>query len=178
MAQIIDFYQERGIRFFLFCDMRTGGTTAIRRDGVTFIATNSVVTYENGASVNTAFITNMTPELAVRTAPELKRIVAEVQKVENEQKKIIHHESTVVIARLMAISGVDYELKRDDIVTFNNCSKTVKSIYGAFGLVGELKAAELKAAELKAAELKAAERVELEPMDFEIIKMLNNKTNK
>ena len=173
MAQIIDFYQERAIRFFLFCDMRTGGTTAIRRDGVTFIATNSAVTYENGASVNTAFVTNMTPELAIRTAPELKGRIAEAQKVENEQKKIIHHESTVVIARLMAISGVDYELKRDDIVTFNNCSKTVKNIYGAFGLVGELKAAELKAAELK-----AAERVELEPMDFEIIKMLNNKTNK
>ena len=170
MAEIIDFYQEKGICFFMFCDMRTGGTTAIRRDGVTFIATHSAVTYENGANVNTAFVTNMTPELAIRTAPELKKRIAEVQKSDELQKKIIHQENTVVIARLMKVASVDYELRKEDIVTFNNCSKTVKRIYGAFGLIGELKAAELKAAELKAPEL--------EPMDWEIIEKLNNKTNK
>ena len=177
MAEIIDFYQERGIRFFLFCDMRSGGTTAIRREGVTFVATNATVVYENGASVTTAFVTNMTPELAIRTAPKLRKMIKDAQESKEEQVKIGHHANTVVVARLMKIASVDYELKREDLVTFNHCSKTVKEIFGAFGLVSELKAAELKAAELKAAELKAAHLIELEPMDYEIIAKLNEKTS-
>lgn len=75
----------------------------------------------------------------------------------------------------MAVSTVPFEIKRMDIVPFTECSKTMKSLFGAIGVVGDKKAAELEAAELEAAERRAAETIELEPLDYELIAKLNER---
>lgn len=176
LAQIMDFYAKRAIKCFMFCDMRTCSSSIIRRDGYTFIATNAQVVYENGAQVNTAFLTNMTPEIAVHTAPDLRKAIKECQNDDDELGKVYkHHRNTVVIAKMMNIAPIEFELRRDEMVPFFQCSKTVKNVFGAIGIIGENKAAELEAAELEAAERKAAEEVLLEPSDFELIARLNEK---
>ena len=179
-AKILDFYQERGIRFFLFCDQRTGASSVVRREGVTFVCADADVTYENGAGVITAFVTNMSPELMLHTAPELKAKIKEANKTKQEMHKIKHHPNSVVTARMIAVSKVPFSIKRSEIVAYNKCSKTIKNIYGAIGLVSDSKARELKEAERKARELKEAERkdaeaYDLEPSDYELIAQLNER---
>ena len=180
MAKIMDWYQEHGIRFVLFCDQRTGACSAVRREGVTFISTDAGVIYENGAVVNTAFVTNMSPELMVHTEPELKAKIEDANKTTQEKRKIKHHPNSVVVARMIAVSKVPFSVKRSEIVLFAKCSKTVKDIFGMIGLVSDSKARELKEAERKARELKEAERKEaeaydLEPLDYELIAKLNER---
>lgn len=53
-AKICDWYNEHGISFLLFAP----GLTSIR-DGYTFIGACAPITYENGANVNTSFVTNI-----------------------------------------------------------------------------------------------------------------------
>ena len=190
MAKILDFYQERGIRFVLFCDQRTGANAPIVREGITFICAHANVIYENGASVLTAFVTNMSPELALHTEPELGEKIKEANKTTKEMRKIKHHPNSVVVARIDYISKIPFSIKRSEIVAYNKCSKTIKRVYGAIGLVSDSKARELKEAERKARELKEAERKErelkeaerkardsydLEPLDYEHIARLNER---
>ena len=57
MAEILRFYCEKGIKFLLFAPTLT--MFSGRGLPVTYIPTACGVTYENGACVNTSFITNM-----------------------------------------------------------------------------------------------------------------------
>ena len=75
LAEIVRFYCENGVRFFLFAPSLTL-FTAVECD-VTYIAAGCSITYENGAVVSTGFITNMDREYRFRTAPELWKRVKE-----------------------------------------------------------------------------------------------------
>lgn len=66
-AKILNFYQSRGIRFFLFAPHLTGMYTTLSRNGVTFVCVNVDIRYANGAKVSTSFATNMSPEIAFIT---------------------------------------------------------------------------------------------------------------
>ena len=57
LSQICRFYMERGIRFFLFAPALTLFSIASGMCGYLPIGAN--VTYENGATVNTSFVTNL-----------------------------------------------------------------------------------------------------------------------
>lgn len=74
-AKILKWYNERGIDFFLFAP----GLTSIR-EGVTFVSVDAVIQYENGARVNTAFVTNMMDNLLCITAPELNENINEANR--------------------------------------------------------------------------------------------------
>lgn len=179
MAKILNFYQEHGIRFFLFCDQRSGWLYPPRNEGVTFISTNAEVIYENGAMVNTAFLTNMSPEVMVQTAPELTIVIEELREIE-EKRKIRHHDNVVIVSKLMYAHEIPISIKRSEIISVKACSKTVKNLYGTIGLVSDSKATELKEAERKATELKEAkkkqaESYDLEPSDYELIAQLNER---
>lgn len=69
LSEIERFYQEHGVRFFIFAPTLT--LFGSRVDGVCHVPCDANVTYENGACVNTSFITNLEPDLIVRTAPAL-----------------------------------------------------------------------------------------------------------
>ena len=88
-AKILDFYQARGIRFFLFAPHLSGLGTVSKRRGITFVSLDYRITYTNGAVVNTAFVTNITPELAVATAPRLLESIRNLSK-KKERKKTIY----------------------------------------------------------------------------------------
>ncbi len=71
LAQIVKWYQSQGIKFFLFAP----GLTII---GLTrhanIICVGYSVTYENGAKVNTSFVTNMTDNLIESSSKLYKRL--------------------------------------------------------------------------------------------------------
>ena len=74
-AKILKWYNERGIDFFLFAPSLTS-----IREGVTFVSIDAEIIYENGARVNTAFVTNMMGNLLCITSPELNNNINEAKR--------------------------------------------------------------------------------------------------
>lgn len=75
-SKIVNYYADHGIRFFLFAP-----SLSSIRPNATFVAVDARITYENGAVVNTSFVTNLYPSqpLAV-TAPALLRMLEDAGK--------------------------------------------------------------------------------------------------
>lgn len=78
--QIVRYYTEREIPFFLFGP----GLTILPYDTMTgrectVIIIDSRIMYENGAVVNTGFVTNLFGDAAIMLAPDLKRRIKEAQ---------------------------------------------------------------------------------------------------
>lgn len=70
LARIVNFYLDRGIRFFLFAP-HLFLFNYLNRDGVTGVVCCGKVTYDNGANVSTSFLTNLTPDLSFVVAGDL-----------------------------------------------------------------------------------------------------------
>lgn len=68
LSQIISFYCEHNICFFLFAPALTLFSSV--RDGVCYLPCGVSVTYANGATVSTSFVTNL-DNLRIRCVPEL-----------------------------------------------------------------------------------------------------------
>lgn len=83
MVHIIRFYTERNILFFVFAPALT--LFSGRNLDVCYIAADCDITYENGAKVDTGFITNLDKENRVRTAPTLNAAVMEADKRNREE---------------------------------------------------------------------------------------------
>ena len=175
LAEILRFYSENGIRFFLFAPTLTLFSSS---GEVTALPTGVAVLYENGASVNTSFLTNLEPaDVRVRTAPALyKAIEAEV----DEYRKEIHNELpkysypdeilTATMAARWCKYGVEYTLKKKDsegISALDAQKESGKAIYGKGYILSETAAAERAAAERA-----AAHRWTLSERELEIVKRL------
>ena len=74
-VRILRWYNERGIKFFLFAPFLTS-----IREGVTLVCTDTTITYDNGAFVRTGFVTNMMGNLLCVTAPDLRTKIKETQR--------------------------------------------------------------------------------------------------
>lgn len=84
-AEIRRWYQERGIRYFLFAPHLTLFGSNIND---TAIITDTVITYANGAKVNTAFVSNCLGEVGVMTSPELARSIAHADEQNRQERRI------------------------------------------------------------------------------------------
>ena len=71
-AQIVRWYLSRGIDFFLFSPSLT---TFVRGADVTYFITNASITYENGAVVNTSFVSNLVPGVRIWLNPDLRAAI-------------------------------------------------------------------------------------------------------
>ncbi len=163
LAKIKAFYAERKIGYFLFAPHLTifsGGGKC----GERYIVADANVIYENGAKVNTSFVTSLDASF-IRTAPELKRAVEKASKEAAREKtkelpKYKYPYTVISAALLGKVSGVDFAVRKHECAFIRalDAQKSVgKGIFGAGFLISEGKAAELRAAELRAAELRAAE---------------------
>ena len=187
LAEIIDFYVERDINFFLFAPgVSTLGYTT--RPGVTAICSYCSVTYENGARVKTNFITNLIGEdfVAINT-PELTKKIEAI----NDENEAAMHKSLpkydypnelITTAKLGWLSEYGQELKisRKDSYFVRSLDAQKDSGKGIFGgglllsekAAAEKAAAEKAAAEKAAAEKAAAERFPLSDREREIVRSL------
>lgn len=83
LAEIVDFYLDHDIPFFIFAPALTLFTYGNRIErGLCLVACYVTITYENGAKIKTSFLTNM-DETAVRTAVDLLDAIKEAQQAED-----------------------------------------------------------------------------------------------
>lgn len=192
LAEIVSWYEEYGIRFFLFAPTLTLFSSS--SSSCTALPVGVTVTYANGAKVNTSFLTNLEPEeLRVLVLPELYPIVRDAD-TENlrEQKKELPRYSypdevlTAAMAARWCKYGVPFALSvaESERVGALDAQRAVgKAIYGNGFLMSRNKAAERAAAgraaaERAAAERAAAERWELSAREQELVAGLSGEAVK
>lgn len=156
LSEIRQFYIERGIKYFLFAShMHIMNNMSTCRD--TRIPTGVTITYDNGAKIQTSFVTNVLCEdILLRTAPELvtalRRTIARTQgnlhnalKVQNEYPR-----NLLCFQKLQAVRYADFSIRRSEcrpvckikLKTECNTATRIKRggenlghLYGHFGLI-------------------------------------------
>lgn len=121
LASIIDWYNERGIRYFLFGPQLTLMGTAAGR--CTCLAVGVQITYANGAKVNTSFVTNMDDkDIVARADARLYKNVdaANLSQFEGEKKRMPRYTwpKEVIMSPFLhrcAQYGIDFVLKKDEV---------------------------------------------------------------
>ena len=170
-AKICKFYEEHEIPFFLFSPYLTALNLCV--DSLTcVILTGESITYENGARVATAFRTNLDENL-VRTAPELSKIIAQIDAQNNQKrrKQLPKYEYpdavfTATMGGYMAKHGIEFKLGREDAVFIRRLDsqhRKKKTVFGGGLLLSESAAARNAAAhkwELSERELKIIKEME------------------
>lgn len=180
LSEIHKWYTANEIKFFLFAPNLTMFSTG--QKNVNYVLCDETITYENGAEVNTSFITNLGNKF-IRTAPVLKQKIKEENKKNNIKKQFPKYKypaNVVSAALLNKISSIDFEIDKNQAHFVGKLDlQNGKKIYGGGFLISNEKALELKAAELKAAELKIDTNVfvwELSEREKEIISRLSEVT--
>ena len=194
ISEICEWYTERGIKFFMFAPTLT--LLGIARGTMKYVACGAGVTYENGANVNTSFVTNLGDKKIIASA-ELREIVEEVnkenlRKLHKELPKYSYPDEVLTATMLcyMAAHGTSLEIEEKDTYFIRALDSQKESGKGLFGsgfllsekatsekATSEKAAAEKAAAEKAAAEKAAAEKVdaniwELSDREKEIVKSL------
>lgn len=111
-AKILRWYNEHGIDFFLFAPSLTS-----IREGVTLVCTDTTITYENGAFVKTAFVTNMMGNLLCVTAPDLTQKIKEIyRKSTPPQEKIFIPKDVLRASMLesMVRRGIQFSVSSEE----------------------------------------------------------------
>lgn len=175
-SKICDWYVEHGIPFLLFAP----AMSSIRQN-VTYIGASYSITYENGAIVNTAFVTNMMGDLICTTAPDLHKAV---KKADNDNlkksKKTVRKLSfpncvlRATTLQTMSRAGVEFCIRREQGRVVGQACEGKASEFGNSILLSDIATAEKLAAEKLAAEKLAAERLTLTEKSKAIIAQLNS----
>ena len=182
LSEILKFYTEKGVRFFLFAPALTLFSSS--SSCCCAIGAGAQIVYENKANVSTSFLTNLEMEYRFRTAPTLYKAVQDAVDKINEMNgrelaKNNFPDEVVTSTKLSYFSkyGVDFKVRRcesEHIRALDAQKETKQSIFGSGYLISEKAAAEKAAAEKAAAEKVAAEIWELSDREKEIVKTLSN----
>ena len=154
LAEIIRFYSDEGVRFFLFAPALTIFSSS-SSSCVTCITLGVSVTYENGANVSTSFVTNL-DDVRIRTAPDLYEVVEAANDVNLEAMhadlpKYSYPDEVMTASR----GGYLSKYGQDVRIGFDECQRISaldaqkeqgKAIYGSGYLLSEKAAAEKAAA--------------------------------
>ena len=159
ISEICEWYTKNGIAYFLFAPTLT--FLGIMRGRANYVACGSGVVYENGASVNTSFVTNLGSEKII-AASDLREQMDEANK-ENfakQHKTLPKYEYpdevlTATMLCYMAAHGVSLEICADDVHFIRGLDaqkESGKALFGSGYLLSKKAAAEKAAAEKAAAE--------------------------
>jgi hypothetical protein len=169
----------RGVKFFLFAPALTLFSTAAGE--VNYVVCNASITYENGARVNTSFVTNM-GEYKIHVCPELnqkikKRDTENAKERTRELPKYSYPDNATTAALLgyLAQHGAELRIYARDamfIRALDAQRDAGKAMFGSGFLLSERAAAERTAAERAAAERTAAQRWGLSEREKNIIREL------
>lgn len=146
MANILDYYNEHGIKYFLFAPTLTSMGHC---DRCCFVCVGVNVVYENGANVNTSFLTNL-EETRAKSDPILYADIDNANK-ENlkemrKQLPTYKYPNEVVTATGLAYLskyGVSFDVIRDESVMIYELDaqkEQNKTIFGAGILVSQAQA--------------------------------------
>lgn len=184
LTQIYNFYLAYGIKFFLFAPTFTIFGSG-RSNGVCCLVTGSTITYENGAQVNTSFITNL-ETTKVKSTPTLYMAIKNandenVKAQHKELPKYIYPDEVLTAAMVKQYSkyGIEFRLNADDLYfirELDHQKKEKQGIYGGGFLLSDKAMADKTAAEKAAAEKAAATVWQLSEREKKIISELGIRT--
>ena len=156
LAEIVNFYHENGVLFFLFAPSLTLFSSS-SSSSCTALCCGVTVTYENNASVSTSFLSNLEDRsIRFRSAPTLYKAVEaandeNLKQLRKELPKYTYPDNVVTsafVARL-AKYGVDFAVSVKEscgISSLDSQKESGKAIYGKGYLISEKAAAEKAAA--------------------------------
>ena len=175
LSEIVRWYNERGIKFFLFAP----SLTVLGVQGCCAVVLSAGVTYENRARVSTSFVTNL-EDNAFRSDPKLYKAIEEADKTLRKEKtkelpKYVYPKELITATVLAGFSkyGIEYKASKDEcqMVRGLDCQKEHdKAIYGCGYLISE----ELKA-EREKAEREKVDVWELSEREREIVSRLSRR---
>jgi len=185
LRRIVDFYLAREIDFFLFAPGLTAiGYLRTRRDMERLcVIADAEITYENGATVRTAFLTTLEKEACAVAYPELTKQIARActdNKKTKQTDKYTYPPEVLTSAGLQyyAVNGVRFEVPKDCAMFMRELDaqrQTGKAIFGS-GLLLSARAA----AKNEAARAEAEKRIvwELSPRERKMVQMLDEERSK
>lgn len=180
LAEICCWYNQRGIRFFLFGPAKTlfAGSGL---DGIKYVICGLSIMYDNGASVDTSFATNM-GQYKITVASDLYEAIKAAddenrKEVTKSLPKYDYPDHVLTAARIQSIAkyGQSLRIRAEDcafIRALDSQRSAGKKVFGGGFLLSEKAAAEKVAAEKAAAEKAAAKIWELSEREKEIIRRL------
>lgn len=177
ISEICKWYKKNNIKFFLFAPTLTiFGINSAQK----IVCGNSIV-YENGANVNTSFVTNI-DKFEIRSAPELYAKIEEVNRENLKQMKkelpVYDYPIEVITSSTLAKFskyGVSFSVLPEScrkISELDAQKKVKKGIFGCGYLISDSIVEKRKEAERKEAERKRVNKWNLSEREKEIIKSL------
>lgn len=184
LAEILRYYLERGIPYFLFGPHLTALSS--RTEGDTVIVCDSDITFENGAKVNCCFHSNL-PRfrgIAAMTSTELSGILESLRPKTGLPANTFP-EHVVNMSRLARISlqGVDVVIPSGEsrrIWTIDALRQKKRGIFGGALLVSDrvaeaLREAERRAEAVREAKRRANEALQLSEAELEMVRQLSQR---
>ena len=175
LAEILRWYTEHGVKFFLFGPSLTI-ITATNCD-LTYITCGAQVTYENGANVSTGFITNLDTEYRLRTAPDLWEAIKEQNDINMREKtkelpNYEYPDYVISPPQIMKIAhyGQDLRIRKEDCLIISELDAQKAEGKALFGKG-------LLLSEKAAAEKAAARKWKLSDREMNIVKSLGRETS-
>lgn len=173
LAEIKRFYISHGVPFFLFAPSLTLFSSHV--DGTTYIVADANITYDNGARVRTAFISNLFGGTGIILSPELKEKIEQAQGESQAptQARYVYPPNVISAALLSkyVARGCSLRIRRSEMHhtrQLDGQKKYRKAIYGTGMLVSDRVAKELDDA------LKGPDHVwELSERELDIIRRLS-----
>ena len=178
-AKILEFFESKEIDVFLFGPQ----LTLFKQFDFCYVPANCTITYENGAKVNTGFVTSLEKGYRVRNWPDLCDAVKKADKdarPPKTRKRLVYPDCVVSSALLAKLSGTDYGFTKEGCA-FTQTVGGEKVFGGAFLLSSrneaerreaERREAERREAERREAERREAERRELSGKELELLRNL------
>lgn len=171
MSQIVRFYIRHGVDFFLFCD----GLTCMNLSNIPQVAfhiVNKCVTFENGAQVSVAFVTNVRPHgERIVLAGELEDALRVACKQPSKEKKKLVYPDEVVSGALLKKF---VSLGRNFSISENQCAPIARneSPFGGGFMVTTEVSQELER-ELERERERLTEHRPMSPAFHEMLRRLN-----
>ena len=187
MSETLRFYDSKGIRFFLFAPTLTLFSSS-SASTCTALACTLAVIYENGASVNTSFLTNLERGgVRFRSAPKLQAMVQEgidefTRTLKKSLPKYSYPPHIITSSWVGALSrlGIEFSVpvaESEGISGLDSQKASGKAIYGKGYIVSDRVKAEREKAEREKAEREKAERWTLSERELAIIEKLNTQSH-
>lgn len=175
-TKICRFYSAHKVPFFLFGN---GMTIASVAQIATIVVVGRNMQFSNGADVNVNFATNLTPDIAVMTAPELQEQI-EMCESQNQKADLPTYELPPEILRitdLQTISGggVEFVVKRSECEVVRDLDCHPKGLFGNGWITATAKATAKATATAKA---KAVIKIHLSPREKRIVARLDESLQK
>jgi hypothetical protein len=170
LAEILKFYDVKKISFFLFAPALTLFSSS---SSSTALCAGASIIYENGASVNTSFLTNLGDRtVRFKSAPVLRKMIDDameqtLKETRKTQAKYSYPLNVVTSPMVSQYSryGIDFSVGIDESIGISELDAqkaAKKAIYGKGYLISTAKKAEREKAEREKAEREKAEREKAE----------------